>query len=83
VSKANEWCNRYTIDVISAGSSIAFSMQCFENKVINEQDTNGIKLEFGNKKAMLKMVENICKRQGFGNILAEGTLVASKNWEKI
>jgi aldehyde:ferredoxin oxidoreductase len=78
VSKANEWCNRYTIDVISTGASIAFAMQCFEEGLINEEDTGGIKLEFGNKEAMLKMVENICKRQGFGDILADGTFIASK-----
>jgi len=78
VCKANELCNRYSIDTISAGVSIAFAMECYENGLLTDEDTGGLKLNFGNAKAMLKMVEMICKREGLGDLLAEGVKRASE-----
>jgi len=72
VCKANELCNKYSIDTISTGVSIGFAMECYENGILTDKDTNGIKLNFGNAEAMVKMVEMICKREGLGDILAEG-----------
>ena len=73
VQKAYEICNRYGIDSISAGGVISFAMECFEEGIITEKDTDGIRLTFGNGDAMLAMLEKICKREGLGSILAEGT----------
>ena len=78
IAKANELCAANSLDTISTGVSIAFAMECFENEVINSQDTGGIELRFGNAEAMLKMTEMIAKRTGFGNILAEGVMRAAK-----
>jgi len=78
VCKANELCNRYSIDTISAGVSIAFAMECYENGLLTDEDTGGLKLNFGNAEAMLKMVEMICKREGLGDLLAEGVKRASE-----
>lgn len=78
VAKANELCNKYTLDTISTGSTIAFAMQCYENGIITKDDTDGIELRFGNKEALLAIIEKIAKREGFGSILAEGSLRASK-----
>jgi aldehyde:ferredoxin oxidoreductase len=78
IAKANELCAANSLDTISTGISIAFAMECFENKVITSQDTGGIELRFGNAESMLKMVELIVKRAGFGNILAEGVMRAAK-----
>ncbi len=72
ISKANELCNKYTIDTISLGGTLAFAMECFEKGLITEEDTGGIELVFGNTDAVLKIIEMIGKREGFGNILAEG-----------
>ncbi len=72
VLKANELCNMYSIDTISAGGSISFAMECFEKGLLTENDTDGVTLNFGNAEAMVKMVEKICKREGFGDFLAEG-----------
>jgi aldehyde:ferredoxin oxidoreductase len=74
IAKANELCNAYMLDSISTGSTIAFAMECFEHGLIDLEDTNGIELKFGNSKAMLLMIEQIARRQGFGNLLAEGSL---------
>jgi aldehyde:ferredoxin oxidoreductase len=78
IAKANELCNAYMLDSISTGATIAFAMECFEHGLINLADTDGIELKFGNTKAMLAMIERIARRQGFGDILAEGSLRAAE-----
>jgi len=72
-AKANELCNRYTLDSISTSATVAFAMECFEHDLIGLEETGGIELRFGNADAMLQMVEMIAHRQGFGNLLAEGS----------
>ena len=78
IAKANELCNNYMLDSISTGSTIAFAMECFEHGLIGLDDTDGIDLRFGNSKAMLTMIEKIAHRQGFGNLLAEGSKRAAE-----
>jgi aldehyde:ferredoxin oxidoreductase len=73
IAKANEMCNTYLLDSISTGATIAFAMECFENGLIGLDDTDGIDLRFGNTEALLTMIDHIAKRQGFGDILAEGS----------
>jgi len=78
VCKANELCNKYSIDAISTGVSISFAMECYENGILTDNDTNGIKLNFGNAEAMVQMVELIAKRKGLGDILADGVKRAAE-----
>jgi aldehyde:ferredoxin oxidoreductase len=78
MAKANELCNRYTLDTISTGATIAFAMECFEHELIGLKDTGGIDLRFGNIEAMLQMIDMIANRQGFGNLLAEGSYRAAQ-----
>ncbi len=78
VAKANELCGRYTLDAISTSACIAFAMECFEHGLIGLKETGGIELRFGNTDAMLKMIDLIARRQGLGNLLAEGTRHAAK-----
>ncbi len=78
VCKANELCNKYSIDVISTGVSIGFAMECYENEILTDEDTDGIALNFGNAEAVVKMVEMIAKREGLGDILAEGVKRAAE-----
>lgn len=66
-------CNVYGVDVISMGVSIAFSMYLYEKGVISEKDV-GMKLEWGNTDAINRLIEMTAKREGFGDVLAEGTL---------
>ena len=77
ICKASELCNRYSLDTISCGVTISFAMECFEKGLINRNDTSGIDLRFGNTEAMLRMIEMISKREGFGNVLAEGSRLAA------
>ena len=78
VAKANEICNKYAVDTISCGVSIAFAMECYENGILTEEDTGGIDLRFGNAEALVNMVEMICRREGLGDILAEGVKRAAE-----
>jgi aldehyde:ferredoxin oxidoreductase len=78
IMKAHEICGRFGIDTMSTGVCVAFAMECFEARIITREDTGGLELRFGNAEAMVEMVERIGRRQGFGNILAEGVKRASE-----
>jgi aldehyde:ferredoxin oxidoreductase len=78
IAKANELCNAYMLDSISAGGTLAFAMECYENGLIDQTDTGGIELRFGNEAALLAMIEMIAKREGFGDVLAEGSKRAAE-----
>ena len=76
--KANQLCNRYGMDIISVGSTIAFAIEAFENGAIDTSHTGGLELEWGNPEQAIALVEMIASREGFGNILAEGAKKASE-----
>ena len=78
VSKANDLCNRYGLDTISTGAVIGFAMELYERGIINQADTEGIELTWGNGAAMVEMVEKIGKREGFGAVLADGSKFAAE-----
>ncbi len=78
ISYANQICNAYGVDTISAGVAIAFTMECFENGILTRDQVGGLEPRFGNTEAMVKLVEMIAKREGFGDILAEGVMRASQ-----
>ncbi len=80
VSKANEISNMYGIDTITAGATIAWAMDCFEQGIITAQDTGGIELRYGSAEAMVTMTELIAKREGFGDLLAEGMTQAASRF---
>ncbi|MCL4534721.1 MAG: aldehyde ferredoxin oxidoreductase family protein [Bacteroidetes bacterium] len=77
VAKANELCNMFGLDTIGTGATIAWAMDCFERGLITLEDTGGIDLRFGNAEAMVALVERIALRQGFGELLAEGSARAA------
>lgn len=78
VSRMNMLCNAYSLDTISTGVCIAFAMECYEKGILTKEDTDGLELTFGNAEAVVKMVEKIALRDGFGDILAEGVRRAAQ-----
>ncbi|MDO8670750.1 MAG: aldehyde ferredoxin oxidoreductase family protein [Dehalococcoidia bacterium] len=78
IIKANDICNRYGLDTISAGSAIAFCIECYENGVITKVDTGGIEMKWGNHRSIVAMLEKLARREGFGEILADGVAVAAR-----
>jgi aldehyde:ferredoxin oxidoreductase len=66
------------LDGISAGGTIAFAMEGFENGLLTLEDTGGIELRFGSERAMLQVLDLIAKREAIGNLLADGSRIAAK-----
>jgi aldehyde:ferredoxin oxidoreductase len=78
VSIAHQICDQYGLDTIACGATIAFAMDCFEHGYLTMKDTGGIDLRFGNADAMLAMLEKIAKREGLGDLLANGSAYAAQ-----
>jgi len=73
IAYANQLCNQYGADTIAAGATMAFAIDCFEQGLITVEDTGGIELNWGNAEAMIAMLEKTLKREGLGDVLAEGS----------
>lgn len=78
IIKANDICNRYGLDTISAGATIAFAMECYEKGILTKEDTDGIELTWGNAEAIVRSLEKLAKREGFGDLLADGVKIAAE-----
>jgi aldehyde:ferredoxin oxidoreductase len=78
IIKMNDQCNCYGIDTISAGAVMAFAIECYENKLITSKNTDGIEMTWGNHRAMVAMMEKVAKREGFGDVLADGVKIAAE-----
>ena len=74
----NDLCNRAGIDTISVGGTIAFAIECYENGLISNNDTDGLELTWGNSETIIELVKKIIKREGIGDILADGPKKASE-----
>jgi len=70
--KANALCNELGFDVDLAGGAIGWAMECYERGIIDEKDTDGLSLKWGDAGVTLELIRKIAYREGFGNILAEG-----------
>jgi len=82
IFKLNDMCNRSGLDTISAGSTIAFAMECYEHGIISKADTDGIDLTWGNVEAIIAMTDKMIRREGFGDVLADGVKVAAQRIDK-
>lgn len=78
IAKGNELANRYGLDTISLGMTISFAMKCYREGLLTDDETDGIELVFGNRDAFLSVIELIAKREGIGNLLAEGSFRAAE-----
>jgi aldehyde:ferredoxin oxidoreductase len=72
IAYGNLLCNAFGLDTIGTGATIAWVMECFENRVLSEAEI-GFPASFGNAEAMVRLVEMIALRQGIGDALAEGS----------
>ena len=78
IIKGSELCNYYGMDSISAGVIVGFAMDCYENGILTQKDMDGIEARFGNHEALVKLLEKMGKREGIGDILAEGVKIAAE-----
>ena len=79
VAKANDMANKLGMDTISVGAMIGFAMECFDKGWVTNQDTGGLKIKWGSPEALITLVEQIARREGFGALFANGTLKAAEN----
>jgi len=71
-------CQKAGLDARSLGNILAWLMELYKNQIINEDDTDGIAMRYGNKEAILEMSKRIIEREKIGDILAEGIVEAAK-----
>ncbi|WP_319406205.1 aldehyde ferredoxin oxidoreductase family protein [uncultured Desulfosarcina sp.] len=74
----NELLNRAGMDTISVGGTVAFAVECFETGILTSADTDGLKLTWGNTEAIVQLVEKMVRREGIGDLLADGTKRAAE-----
>ena len=80
--KANDLCNRLGLDALTAGECISWAMELHERGLLTKEETDGLDLSWGNGDAMLALIEKIAKREGFGDILADGSRAAAEKLGK-
>lgn len=74
----NELMNRAAMDTISAGNTVAFAIECYENGLITKEDTDGLELTWQNSKAIVEFCKLMISREGIGGIFADGTRDAAE-----
>jgi aldehyde:ferredoxin oxidoreductase len=74
VAYANMMLDLYGIDTISGGNTIAFAYYLFKEGKITAKDLDGISPEWGEVDSALALMEKIAKREGIGDLMAEGSL---------
>jgi aldehyde:ferredoxin oxidoreductase len=78
IIKANEICNVFGLDTISAGATVAFAFECYESSLLTREDSEELDLTWGNHKAAIAVLEKMAKREpGLGELLADGVKVAA------
>ena len=78
IIKAAELCNYYGLDATSAGVTVSFVMDCHEKGIITHEELGGIDAHFGNADTLVQLIEKIGKREGIGDMLADGVKVAAE-----
>ncbi|MCF8221540.1 MAG: hypothetical protein K9J25_00225 [Bacteroidales bacterium] len=72
IIEANFYCDTYGICTITWGTSLAFIMECYENGILNEERTGGLKLNFGNADSAMELLHMLSKGEGFGKVAGMG-----------
>jgi aldehyde:ferredoxin oxidoreductase len=70
---ADELCDDLGLDTISTGNTIGFAYELYEKGLLNKSDTDGLELIYPNTAPMIALIKKIARREGIGNLLAEGT----------
>ena len=76
--KANDELNAHGLDSISTGSVIGFAFEAYERGLITREMAGGIELTWGNGEAVLALIEKIARREGIGDLLADGVKRAAE-----
>ncbi|MDI7267020.1 MAG: aldehyde ferredoxin oxidoreductase family protein [Myxococcota bacterium] len=77
VARANYLADDLGLDAISLGNVCAFAMESFQKGVLTPAAADGLDLRFGDEKAFLALIEKIGRREGIGDLLADGVREAA------
>jgi aldehyde:ferredoxin oxidoreductase len=66
------------MDMNETGWVMGWLLECFEKKLITTKDTDGLEMKWGDGEALMTMLNKIARREGFGNVLAEGVMRAAQ-----
>ena len=85
VIECNFYCDTYGVCTITYGTLTAFIMECYENGILNKERTGGLELNFGNWDAVMEMLHQMARGEGFGKIAGLGIrkmkeLFAKNGW---
>jgi aldehyde:ferredoxin oxidoreductase len=85
IIEANFYCDTYGICAISWGTIVAFIMECYEEGILDQQRTGGLKLNFGNADSAMELLHQLARGEGFGLIAGLGVrkmkeMFAGKGW---
>ena len=79
VAKMHELADKLGLDAISAGVTIARAMEAYERGLLKPEDTDGLELTFGNRKAAIEALRKMAYREGkLGELLADGVKRAAE-----
>jgi len=77
--KCNHICNIYGLDTISAGATVTWAIECYENGILSKGDTGGIELTWGNAEAIVQATQEMADQSTeFGKLLALGSAGAAE-----
>ena len=79
-NKLNELCNKLGMDCISAGATLSYAIEAYEKGILTDEETEGISLGWNKPETMMNLVEKTAVREGFGDILAEGSRAISEKF---
>jgi len=74
----NELLNRAGMDTLSAAGTIAFALECYEKGLLTKENTDGLELTWGNSDAVVALVRKMIRREGLGDLLADGSRKAAE-----
>ena len=76
--KANDMCNRLGLDALTVGECISWAMELYEKGMLERSEADGLDFSWGNVETILALIEKIARRDGFGDILADGSKAAAE-----
>jgi aldehyde:ferredoxin oxidoreductase len=77
IVQMNDLCNRYGIDTISLGATLAFAIEACEEGLIQKKDLNGIDLSWGNKDAFIAIIHQVARNEQLGKLIGQGVRALS------
>jgi len=76
--KANDMANKLGLDVLTTAECISWAMECHAKGWLSKEKADGLDLSWGNGETILTLIEMIARREGFGDVLADGVRAASQ-----